>query len=528
MQTNALPRRPGIFVDTMEGCSSFLESTFGFEKGRDKWGVFKCRIDSVESIKHINFGVMAYRTKEGLFYCNMKPSEVLRVKREICFPSELLDDIKHDIIYATSDDIWLWHVLGVEFTALEGVIWDANMEPSDPYMTYDYSRFVTEMYTKRMENYHVNTLNRGYKLIMNTAYGSSAISMINGMHKIVNVDEDCHVQLAKEYFGTYKLADIVPLGCGKKAMVHMRAKENCVFTELSMKSTIGSRVLSASRRIMFESLFKACDAAGFGYHAALTNAVGYMDTDSFFVTKLLVKGFEEAGLMGNELGQFKNDYEGPIIPIIYMFAPLPKVRRMVILTKKGPKEVYKLKGLPLHRTKEKLDENGEPVLNEKGKVEMEPEIDAKKMFEQLEETFELTQEKEVWERNTRIGCQVYKVPYQIQAPSMMRNKRGIIMTRYSNCYLEKYFPHGRDVGLEDIQTHLDVGIMMFPNEAETRQADLKEVCGEGLNRYKRLRDQFDRPTSVSKRIKLMEEHFYTRKVEEATFNRERLEMGYAM
>lgn len=382
------------------------------------WGIGKVLLMDTSKAEASSpyFPLLSFRQKEGLLY------------------TWDINQGNDEGDWFTSDDLALFHKIGVEFHCIEGVFWSSEFDN----MSSEYCQFIEDMYRLRLENYDNKVLNQGYKLAMNGAFGGTGFNLITTQHEILTVDENRTWILPSRYRGCAREDYSFCVGA-HNALVKLKSYDGHSFADPSNKSTVTSCVLSAARRIMIESVWKAGEAVGLTKGQTL-NRVHYMDTDSAFVDAKLEEGFQKSGLCHSELGGFKDDL-GDNCLLLKMFSPGAKIRHMTFLQKKDGKwglhTQSKLKGLQL--TKKMFDKDLEKMVSQ-------DVLDRNALFTQLEKQWCIKETKTEWRRHIEAGISTGKIEYSISPKSLMEGNRGKIgleCNRYTTGYiLQRHIPLG--------------------------------------------------------------------------------------
>ncbi len=342
----------------------------------------------------------------------------------------------------TTDDLYIWKLFHIEFNVLEGVFWGidptTHLLVSDS-MTRDYQPFIREFYDKRMEYKQARNkvLDGSCKLLLNGTFGSTGQRAVTEENTIVDCMEE--VAIPDKYKGVAKVSGLIPIRGGTQGILSVKANANHTFSKSSCKSTITSRILSASRRLMFESMHQIAQHLQMDMVDFTNQHIFYMDTDSMFCGPVVTQAMKELQLTGSELGKFSPDYDGYMIR---MFAPAPKIRHMTLLVKvEGVwkiKTVSKLKGLPLIGF---------------------GDLERNQLFQTLETNFSLKATKDQWSRKMNQGVVTDKIPHELSQQGIIGRTQGFItyMDMYGNLF-QKLIHHGVQV-----ENEWDVECLLPPN-----------------------------------------------------------------
>jgi DNA polymerase elongation subunit (family B) len=179
-----------------------------------------------------------------------------------------------------------------------------------------------------------NVLQDLCKLLMNSSFGSLIMKSFDNVYQFVSVEK-----FERDYDETVSLITVT------NGKYFTKYKNKC-HHDNTKPIYLGAYILSYSKRIMNEYV----DASdGFFSHTIV-----YSDTDSQYMTKDSYRLVEEKGLIGNELGQCKNDY-GEGLEIV-KFLCLGKKMKMCLLSNGEIKTTIKgFKGLKSLSMEEKLE-----------------------------------------------------------------------------------------------------------------------------------------------------------------------------
>lgn len=305
-----------------------------------EFGFFKVRVDSCEKCP---ISVTSYRMNGTgqLRYLRMPSFEAQSCFEELDLdPSQFCDygvPHNHDdckwrgYTWVSTWDILIYELCGIEYSVGDGLVW-TEMEPV-------FSRMMCDMYERRKKAKREGkgALQMAIKKMLNALYGSQAMQDIVERDVVVDVDSEGNVEKmpAAVTESTIQLNKCEILPGGVQAVLRYKASVGNVYSP-STPVQVACAILAAARYHMFHSLYEVARAMGRDMSYALS-AVAYMDTDSFYISRQLFKGFKDSDLIGDELGQFKHDYadkHGDCI-IVDMFSPAPKIRLMTMLKEDG-------------------------------------------------------------------------------------------------------------------------------------------------------------------------------------------------
>jgi DNA polymerase type B, organellar and viral len=191
-----------------------------------------------------------------------------------------------------------------------------------------------------------NVLQDLCKLLMNSSYGSLVMRSFDNVYQFVSEEK-----FDRDYDETVSL---ITVANGK---YFTRYKNKC-HHDNTKPISLGAFILSYSKLIMNKHIY-ALD--GFYNH----NIV-YCDTDSLYIPKRMYRLLEENGLVGNQLGQSKNDY-GEGLEIVEFLCVGKKMKicklsngeiKTTIKGFKGLKKVEKMANLDI----DKNEKNKEQII----------------------------------------------------------------------------------------------------------------------------------------------------------------------
>jgi hypothetical protein len=352
-----------------------------------------------------------------MLYCNCCIHELSQEDLGLLDMTYVFKKDNYYYSFFTTDHLAVYRAAGIEFRVHSGVAWKQN-----ECMSTSYKTFINDMFQKRKRNMNNPVLNNMYKLVMNGAFGSTGLRAIETKHVMISnhqftLDDTNDVPIVnyrihhkytdvayiKNIIGVMKDKNEIP----NQLLIKLKAMKGHAFKELSCKSSCTSRVTSGAFRYMMQILMDA----GASLHRSFVDMLQelhYMDTDSLFLPTPIARSILqlEPYCHSAELGGVKNDYgEGGVI--LYMTAPLAKVRKMVILTplKNGKytlKYVCKFKGLP-----------------------MGPEVHHT-VFESMMRDLGLEESKTVWNRNLQGGVSTHETSYKVDFKNtFLKSKSGI-------------------------------------------------------------------------------------------------------
>lgn len=425
MSLCSMPRGNGFYMDSISSCW-FVNMCYNREFGRKNWGIFLVCITHIPAhVRSLPFGLISYRRKSSypMLYCNACIHELTPADLDTLDMAHVYKKDDHYYSFFTTDHLAVYHYAGIEYEIHSGIAWKSGIENKS--MSDSYKSFINAMYQKRKENASNSVLSNMYKLVMNGAFGSTGMRPIETKHvtlsrKHFTLDDTSDVPVI-HYRMQHKHTDVANIksimGLMKddqeipnQLLIKLKSMPGHTFKALSCKSSCTSRVTSGSFRYMMEILWDVAISLHCGFTDILQQLY-YMDTDSLFLPSTIADHIAkmEPYCHSSCLGGVKNDYgEGALI--LYMSAPLPKVRKMIILipvkTNEGLlwslKTVCKFKGLPLG-----------PQFHHS-------------LFETMLRDMNLQESKTVWSRNLQTGVSTHETSYKIDFQNMfLKSKSGI-------------------------------------------------------------------------------------------------------
>lgn len=240
------------------------------------------------------------------------------------------NELENEIIYVdkfTLEDAIKYQ--NIEFEILEGYFFNEGRDNK-------LSSLVQELYNKRLYyKSNKNPLENVYKLLLNSLYGKfiESAKTVNSNTIIKRTQAECMKFVKKNYHTIKEFSNINNIYIIKNSKAINKHYNMC---------HIGAEILSMSKRIMNEVF----------YTAKLSNTeIFYTDTDSI---KLYSKDVEQLSLkykelynkelVGNELGQFKDEHIEKDILICYKFIGLGK--KAYISIEQNNNHKFSLKGIP--------------------------------------------------------------------------------------------------------------------------------------------------------------------------------------
>lgn len=262
--------------------------------------------------------IISYRFKDGSLFYSRLPSDVIRQVDSDKLHPRLFDEDGY--FYISNYDLARLAMAGVKFQHAEGFVW-GDMEEV-------YTSFITDFYQRRMEAKAAreDAKQNALKIGLNSSFGKTMQRSITERRVILNAelkdDGKYFAELGPSYYQEdVKVCDY--LG-GNQAVATLKSKMGESFSVGHESPVqIGSCILALSRWYMDWCLYKAAGFDSGKYKELAENRV-YQDTDSFYQTEENAKAFEESGLYGKALGQFKNE----VFPgrIIKFGSPGPKMK----------------------------------------------------------------------------------------------------------------------------------------------------------------------------------------------------------
>jgi hypothetical protein len=423
-----MPRGSGHYMDEVSS-QWFMRECCKREYGRRNWGIFLVCITHIPiDVRALPFGLLSYRRKKGhsMLYCNAMIHDLSVTDRDLLDMDYIYQDEQgRYYTFYTTDHLAVYAMAGIVYHAAGGIAW--KDEDGQGSMSTSYKEFIDRMFEERVRNKDNPVLNQLYKLVMNGAFGSSGMRMIDGKHIIINekqfsIDDTddvpvIHYTIQHRHTDVAKVKNIIPimkdeLGLPHQLLVQLKALKGHAFNALSCKSTCTSRVTSAAYRYMMETLQDG-GATHCPFPLSFTSMlrhVHYMDTDSLFLPTPIAHRILALSpyCHTNKLGSFKDDCGGPIL---YMTAPMAKVRKMAVLKKGkhgkyGIQYITKFKGLPL----------GAAVHHS--------------VFETMMQDLTLDENKTVWQRSLHEGVSTSNTSYSVDLRNMfLQSKSGFQIER---------------------------------------------------------------------------------------------------
>ena len=162
-----------------------------------------------------------------------------------------------------------------------------------------FKEFVEKLYAERnrYKKEGKDALQQVIKLILNSAYGKLIQRIIQTETEFYNEDQLTKLDTVFRQ-GNY----ISHTDFGSRLLVQQIKKPTD--DDIGMPSHLGVSVLAKSRKVMNDAI---ASIDGFN---SLEQTCYYMDTDSMFITAEAEECMKQAGLLGNDLGQFKSDLKG--------------------------------------------------------------------------------------------------------------------------------------------------------------------------------------------------------------------------
>lgn len=355
----------------------------------------------------------------------------------------------------TLDDMIIFHWLGAKFTFLSSVWWEGDC------VSTEYNEFIDSVYT--LKSTTTDPLLRNiYKLALVSAFGITGFESIKTKTIVLHGDE----QIDSTEFYCGRVSEFIPLdSCN---VVTMQGIIGHTYQGLSNKSSLTNCILSRARYHMFFCLRKA-GRVGFeqmgrgGGLLVMLGVVNYMDTDSLFVPKYVVEMFDRAGLIGDDLGQFKNDYSGVIASLICV---CPKVRQQVVVSWSESAGRYKA----ALKTKFK-------GVNLQGC--MKSDSTQRKAFTTLARDWCFSSVSPRWVKTVEGGVSTGHASHEITTSALLKNKVGLYLESTPEKVQVRFIPKG----IEDSERLLRCNDCLFFPEDENGVAGFIEEYSTLLKTY---------------------------------------------
>lgn len=249
--------------------------------------------------------------------------------------------------HATLVELKLAARVGYEIVIVKARVWDKGEHIFRD--TIEHYMKIKNEGGKKVDGKMVNPAKRAIgKNLANDLFGKQAQNVHTGSHVIATE----HIDILK-FLEDYVVSDVMDLPSGQLLMSGSRADLDAI-EQTAKAPQLGCYITAYARCALWEAMALCSPYLNTPHLVAehgeaamaslLANQAIYYDTDSLMVPASVGRALHEAGMVGDELGQLKREYDGKVTLGIFL---APKFYRLIVELDNGKiKEINKIKGIP--------------------------------------------------------------------------------------------------------------------------------------------------------------------------------------